>query len=65
MTRHDTQHDTTHVAYSTQATYSAHVVIGWEPTDPFVLDMATTTVALGKVEIRDREERQCPAGWGG
>ncbi len=27
--------------------------------------MATTTVALGKVEIRDREERQCPAGWGG
>lgn len=33
--------------------------------DPFVLDMATTTVALGKVEIRDREERQCPPGWGG
>ncbi|ELR22724.1 malate/Llactate dehydrogenase subfamily protein [Acanthamoeba castellanii str. Neff] len=35
-----------------------------DPQDPFVLDMATTTVALGKVEIRDREERQCPAGWG-
>lgn len=35
-----------------------------EPSDPFVLDMATTTVALGKVEIRDREGRQCPPGWG-
>jgi hypothetical protein len=61
-TRHATRH-TWHTAHK-QLTQLV-VVIGWAPTDPFVLDMATTTVALGKVEIRDREERQCPAGWGG
>ncbi len=31
---------------------------------PFLLDMATTVVALGKVEIAARQERPIPAGWG-
>jgi LDH2 family malate/lactate/ureidoglycolate dehydrogenase len=35
-----------------------------DPQDPFVLDMATTTVALGKVEVKDREEKKVPLGWG-
>eukprot|EP01012_Entosiphon_sulcatum_P008735 TRINITY_DN14791_c0_g1_i1.p1 TRINITY_DN14791_c0_g1~~TRINITY_DN14791_c0_g1_i1.p1 ORF type:complete len:369 (-),score=44.07 TRINITY_DN14791_c0_g1_i1:9-1091(-) len=31
---------------------------------PFALDMATPTVALGKVEVKYREQQPCPAGWG-
>lgn len=32
--------------------------------DSFVLDMATTTVALGKVEINKRKDMDIPEGWG-
>nr|XP_006822613.1 PREDICTED: uncharacterized protein LOC100377141 [Saccoglossus kowalevskii] len=32
--------------------------------DSFVLDMATSAVALGKVEIADRAETSIPQGWG-
>lgn len=31
--------------------------------DSFVLDMATTAVALGKIEIADRKDQPIPAGW--
>ncbi|XP_064617592.1 uncharacterized oxidoreductase YjmC-like isoform X2 [Liolophura sinensis] len=34
------------------------------PDDMFVLDMATTTVALGKVEISGRKGQPIPPGWG-
>ncbi|MFC2069813.1 Ldh family oxidoreductase [Chloroflexota bacterium] len=30
---------------------------------PFVLDMATTVVAAGKIEIANREGKQIPVGW--
>eukprot|EP01097_Dermamoeba_algensis_P002569 TRINITY_DN2023_c0_g1_i3.p1 TRINITY_DN2023_c0_g1~~TRINITY_DN2023_c0_g1_i3.p1 ORF type:complete len:339 (+),score=70.72 TRINITY_DN2023_c0_g1_i3:59-1075(+) len=32
--------------------------------DPFVLDMATSAVAVGKVEVHDRKESPVPLGWG-
>ncbi|XP_064624718.1 uncharacterized oxidoreductase YjmC-like [Lineus longissimus] len=32
--------------------------------DPFVLDMATSAVALGKIELADRKEMDMPLGWG-
>ncbi|CAC5370862.1 Malate dehydrogenase [Mytilus coruscus] len=32
--------------------------------DSFVLDMATTTVALGKIELHDRKQISIPDGWG-
>lgn len=32
--------------------------------DEFVLDMATTAVAVGKVEVQLRKGEQIPAGWG-
>jgi len=32
--------------------------------DSFVLDMATSVVALGKVEIADRKGESIPEGWG-
>ena len=32
--------------------------------DSFVLDMATTTVALGKIEVQKRKEQPIPNGWG-
>ncbi|XP_068168219.1 uncharacterized oxidoreductase YjmC-like isoform X1 [Antennarius striatus] len=32
--------------------------------DSFVLDMATSAVALGKVELHDRREDPIPVGWG-
>ncbi|GAB1598052.1 uncharacterized protein LOC115229906 [Argonauta hians] len=35
-----------------------------ENNDSFVLDMATTTVALGKVEINQRKDLPIPEGWG-
>jgi LDH2 family malate/lactate/ureidoglycolate dehydrogenase len=31
---------------------------------PFLIDMATSTVAMGKVEIAEREEKDVPEGWG-
>lgn len=31
--------------------------------DNFCLDMATTTVALGKVELAQRKEETIPRGW--
>jgi len=34
------------------------------PDDPFVLDMATSTVALGKIEYKDRQNKPVPMGWG-
>lgn len=30
---------------------------------PFLLDMATTTVAHGKIEVYDRRDREMPLGW--
>ena len=32
--------------------------------DNFYLDMATTTVAQGKLEIAERKGQKIPAGWG-
>ena len=32
--------------------------------DNFCLDMATTTVALGKVEVASRKGEKIPDGWG-
>ncbi|XP_071847276.1 uncharacterized oxidoreductase YjmC-like [Apostichopus japonicus] len=32
--------------------------------DSFVLDMATTTVALGKIEMQKRKNEKMPLGWG-
>jgi len=34
------------------------------PEDPLVLDMATSAVALGKIEYKDRQGKTCPHGWG-
>ncbi|XP_037045184.1 uncharacterized oxidoreductase YjmC-like [Bradysia coprophila] len=31
--------------------------------DSFVLDMATTAVAVGKIEIKKRKNEPCPIGW--
>lgn len=31
--------------------------------DPFLLDMATTTVAHGKIEVCDRRDKAMPLGW--
>jgi LDH2 family malate/lactate/ureidoglycolate dehydrogenase len=31
---------------------------------PFLIDMATSTVAMGKVEIAEREGKEVPEGWG-
>jgi len=33
------------------------------PDDPFVLDMATCTVAVGKIELQRRKEEPLPKGW--
>jgi L-2-hydroxycarboxylate dehydrogenase (NAD+) len=30
---------------------------------PFVLDMATTVAALGKIEVKDRQGKPLPSGW--
>ncbi|KAL8584646.1 hypothetical protein ACOMHN_002375 [Nucella lapillus] len=35
-----------------------------KPGDDFVLDMATTTVALGKIELHDRKGIRIPNSWG-
>jgi len=35
-----------------------------ENSDKFVLDMATTAVAQGKVELKKRLDMEAPAGWG-
>ena len=32
--------------------------------DNFALDMATTTVALGKIEVANRKNVEMPTGWG-
>ncbi|XP_041054076.1 uncharacterized oxidoreductase YjmC-like isoform X1 [Carcharodon carcharias] len=32
--------------------------------DSFVLDMATSAVALGKIEVQQRREEKVPVGWG-
>ena len=32
--------------------------------DSMVLDMATTAVALGKIELNDRKGLDIPVGWG-
>merc|ERR1719334_212694 len=34
-----------------------------DPNDPFVLDMATCTVAVGKIEIQNRKQEPMPEGW--
>jgi len=35
-----------------------------DPNEPFDLDMATSTVPIGKVELKQREEKTVPMGWG-
>lgn len=53
-------------------TFGRHALLGTNPIavaapagkeKPFVLDMATTTVALGKIEIADQLDKPIPAGW--
>lgn len=54
-------------------TFAAEPALGTNPisiafpggnhTDPFLLDMATTSVAWGKVEIAKREGKSIPHGW--
>lgn len=53
-------------------TFGREIVIGTNPIavaapaegdHPFVLDMATSTVPRGKVEVYDREEKTMPPGW--
>lgn len=53
-------------------TRSTEVALGTNPIafaapamngDAFLLDMATTTVALGKIELKMRNEEKCPVGW--
>ena len=53
-------------------TFGRHAALGTNPIamaapagreKPFVLDMATTTVPLGKLEIADRLGQALPAGW--
>ena len=39
------------------------VAIPAKTQDPFVLDMATTTAANGKLEILQRKEQEAPQGW--
>ena len=34
-----------------------------EGKEPFLLDMATTTVAHGKIEVYDRRDKEMPLGW--
>merc|ERR1711962_304046 len=34
-----------------------------DPQDPFVLDMATCTVAVGKIELQKRKQEPMPEGW--
>lgn len=54
------------------STRSAETVLGTNPIafaapalrgDAFRLDMATTTAALGKIELKLRMEEKCPEGW--
>jgi len=50
-----------------KATYGTNPISCAAPAnkgDSFVLDMATTTVALGKVELARRKEEEMPNGWG-
>jgi LDH2 family malate/lactate/ureidoglycolate dehydrogenase len=53
-------------------TYAKQRMIGTNPIafaapsreeQPFFFDMATTAVAMGKLEIAEREEKPIPAGW--
>ncbi|MBI5034235.1 MAG: Ldh family oxidoreductase [Chloroflexi bacterium] len=53
-------------------TFGRHALLGTNPiavaapaskARPFVLDMATTTVALGKIEIANQLDKPIPAGW--
>ena len=57
----------------TVPTYASKTVIGSNPIalavpagkePPFVLDMATSVVALGKMEVMMREGKRIPLGWG-
>jgi len=54
------------------ATYGRERLLGTNPIafafptsekEPFLLDMATTTVAHGKIEVYDRRDREMPLGW--
>ena len=57
----------------TAPTFGAKAMLGSNPIafavpmgpgkDPFVLDMATSTVAYGKIEIAQRARKPIPAGW--
>lgn len=53
-------------------TFGRHALLGTNPiavaapagsARPFVLDMATTTVSLGKIEIADQLDSPIPSGW--
>ncbi|MDI6788974.1 MAG: Ldh family oxidoreductase [Planctomycetota bacterium] len=54
------------------ATYGKEKLIGTNPISfvapagrerPFVLDMATTVVPIGKIEVAQRKQQQIPLGW--
>ncbi len=62
----------THAASLAAPTFSREMLLGTNPIAmavpsgqeaPFVADFATTTVAYGKLQIRQRNEEQIPLGW--
>ncbi len=62
----------TNAAPQTVPTYGKHALLGTNPISvavpagderPFILDMATSVVAAGKVEIAQRTEKPIPVGW--
>jgi L-2-hydroxycarboxylate dehydrogenase (NAD+) len=62
----------TNASASTAPTYSRQRLLGTNPISiavpagrerPFVLDMATTVAAEGKIEVKDRQGKLLPPGW--
>jgi L-2-hydroxycarboxylate dehydrogenase (NAD+) len=62
----------TNASVSVAPTYSRQRLLGTNPIAiavpagrerPFVLDMATTVAALGKIEVKDRQGKPLPLGW--
>ena len=62
----------TNASPKTVPTFGRHALLGTNPIavaapagreHPFVLDMATSTVSLGKIEIADQLDKAIPPGW--
>jgi L-2-hydroxycarboxylate dehydrogenase (NAD+) len=62
----------TNASPKTVPTFGRHALLGTNPIavaapagkeHPFVLDMATSTVSLGKIEIADQMDQPIPPGW--